>query len=75
MAHTDDVYSEEKVQFSLVQGLYCLNPELDHRFGSGNFLNPELNPWFRFKRVRFGFRERPNPELNVNVKGSWCLIT
>ena len=68
-------FSEEKVWFSLVQGLYCPNPELDHRFGSGNFLNPELNPWFRFKRVLFRFRERPNPKLNVNVKGSWCLIT
>ena len=70
-----DNISVEKVQFSLVHGLFCLNPKLDHRFGSGIFLNLELDPWFRIKRVQFRFRERVNPKLNTNVKGRWCLLT
>ena len=69
------VYSMKKVRFSLVHGLFCLNPKLDHQFGSGIFLNLELDPWFRIKRVWFGFRERVNPKLNMNVKGRWCLLT
>ena len=64
----------EKVWFSLVHGLFCLNPELDHRFSSQIFLNLELDPWFRIKRVWFGFRERVILKLNVNMKGRWCLI-
>ena len=61
--------SVEKVWFSLVHGLFCLNPELDHRFGSQILLNLELDPQFRIKRVQFGIRERVNPKLNTNVKG------
>jgi hypothetical protein len=53
--------SDGKVQFSLVQRLFCLNPEPDHQFSSGIFLNPEPNPQFKFKRVQFRFRERLNP--------------
>ena len=59
--------SDGKVWFSLVQGLLCLNPELDHWFSSGIFLNLELNPWFRFKTVQFRFREGPNTEPNVKA--------
>ena len=66
--------SVEKVQFSSVHGLFCLNPKLDHWFSSQIFLNLELDPWFRIKRVWFRFRERVNPKLYANMKGRWCLI-
>ena len=44
------------------------------KFSSEIFLNLELDPWFRIKRVWFGFRERVNPKLNVNAKSRWCLL-
>jgi hypothetical protein len=67
--------SDGKVRFSSVQRLFCLNPEPDYWFSSGIFLNPELNSRFRFKRVRFRFREGLNAELNAEPFSWWCLIT
>ena len=63
------IVSDGKVRFSLVQRPFCLNPELNHWFGSGDFLEPELNPQFRLERVQFRFRERPNPEPNPECQG------
>ena len=66
--------SDGKVRFSSVQRLFCLNPEPDYWFSSAISLNPELNPWFRFKRVQFRFREgwtlnrTPNPFLGGAVE-------
>jgi hypothetical protein len=60
---------------SFGSGPILLNPELDHWFSSGNFLNLNLNQGFRFKRVQFRFRERLNAKPNANAKNRWCLIT
>jgi hypothetical protein len=46
--------SDGKVRFSSVQRLFCPNPEPEHWFGSAISLNPELNPWFRFKGFSSG---------------------
>ena len=70
-----ETYSDGKVRFSSVRSLFCLNHEPDHWFGSEIFLNLELNCQFRFKMVRFGFREVPNPEPNPKPFVRWCLIT
>jgi hypothetical protein len=59
--------SDGKVRFSSVQSLFCPNHELDHQFGSGIFLNPELNCRFRLKTVRFGFGEGLNTEPNGRI--------
>ena len=47
-------HSDGKVRFSSVQRLFCPNPEPEHWFGSAISLNPELNPWFRFKGFSSG---------------------
>jgi hypothetical protein len=41
-----------------------LNLGLDFRFGSANWLNFELDHWFRFRMVQFWFRRGSNPEPN-----------
>ena len=67
--------SDGKVWFSLVQSLFFPNPKLDHQFSSRDFPEPDLNPWFRLKRVQFGFGEMLNTELNMNPLIVGGLIT
>ena len=51
---------------------WCLNPELDHRFGSVIFINFELNFWSSSGRFRFEprFRTKPWQHYTFSLAGA-----
>jgi hypothetical protein len=55
------------VRFGSVRfrGYFARTPNRTIGSSSGIFPNPELNPRFGFKTVRFRFREGPNAEPNT----------